>query len=1198
MKTIICDFKRSSLGVIGEENEHNAIELLFNLPKDFEAADYIHVEFDTMDGDPFARDTFEFNKEEMTLRGRLDQKVMKAGELKIQLVGYAIDEEGTIDEIAKSPVIKAIISNSVNGIITEGDANPSMIELLKAKLDKLLEGGINVEGGGALPVAYINEEGELIFELGEGITNAYINSKGELELQVKTEDGNKTFNLGKVKGRTPYFQLNDKVLEVKYDDETSWAALVDFSIIASTFDLRLNEDTYFLEAQREVNGEWEPMVDLSALKLAHEHSNKDVLDKITSSVFEQVKDAISKRHKHDNIDSLNQINDEHIQNINKISQIEEDVEELVNNPSKQLVEGFINNYNNEGIKGYSANPDAIPISNRAWIEGKAAPILEIDDWIDTAQLNVSSSTSGKSTTTTAKIEFGFKTIEYRIKFSNLMATYVSDVYTTGRDYNCAAIIFENEPEQTYYVRLQSVNSNTNLTHGMSFTFVFYDNQKTFPINSSQNRTIKSIWFYANTGEGSHNEGKDTIAIGQYAHAEGLGTRAVDQYSHVQGKYNDRGIEDGKTYAHVVGNGTDDEHRSNAHTLDWEGNAWYAGNIEADGIKTYSIETNSIKADNFIINSFEEATRRKIEYGTDTIPAYIPYSGNPFIRKGEWYAITINGIESIFLCEADWESSVLVGDYAFNSTSADGHPPDGYMYITGNTSGSSISWTLEHLELASVDLLSYINEIKDSIPENIEIPEIPEWAQQPEKPTYTAEEVGALPNNIGLQETITANAGARHTHNNKSTLDKVTETHLTNIASNTSARHTHSNKEALDKVGIDNNGKLLFNNKSLPSNIIINKIEEASNNISLNANTLTYINKYSPEIILEDFPAGDSYISFVYDKGVKLDLPRTVYWENGICPSLCLRKGTPRIIMKFTAQDDYSWNTYITGSWYIIPSNETTFTIDNRLLPQNVNCNFAKIDGEQIIFAPQFTSSISFNDEEWYLSNGYKKVLGEDPYEVSATLNTNDECILKFKEYDEYIIVYWIIVPRGYGLGKYVDMDLYSDWSSRFYKYEGDTINDLLIGALDTSNGTKFNSAFSYCSNLIEVPVLDLRKAESCSYMFRDCFSLKTISKLKFNSIPTSKMEHIFDKCENLENITVEGSIKVDSNFNLFYYSNILDGSFGYNKVTVDSIMSFLNAFEDNTGEETQYTVTIGFQNLYKLTDDQKAVALNKNILLA
>ena len=285
MKTIICDFKRSSLGVIGEENEHNAIELLFNLPKDFEAADYVHVEFDTMDGDPFARDTFEFNKEEMTLRGRLDQKVMKAGELKIQLVGYAIDEEGTIDEIAKSPVIKAIVGNSVNGIITEGDADPSMIEILKAKLDKLLEEGINIEGGGALPVAYINDKGELCFELGSGITDAYINQQGELEIKVETEEGEKPLVLGKVKGRTPEFRLIDKILEIKYDDENTWSTLVDFSTIASSFDLRLNEETYFLEVKREVDGEWEVMVNLSALKLAHEHSNKDILDTITEDML-------------------------------------------------------------------------------------------------------------------------------------------------------------------------------------------------------------------------------------------------------------------------------------------------------------------------------------------------------------------------------------------------------------------------------------------------------------------------------------------------------------------------------------------------------------------------------------------------------------------------------------------------------------------------------------------------------------------------------------------------------------------------------------------------------------------------------------------------------------------------------------------------------------------------------------------------
>lgn len=344
MKTIICDFKRSSLGVIGEENEHNAIELLFNLPKDFEAADYIHVEFDTMDGDPFARDTFEFNKEEMTLRGRLDQKVMKAGELKIQLVGYTTDEDGTINEIAKSPVIKAIVGNSVNGIITEGDADPSMIEILKAKLDKLLE-----EGGGALPVAYINDKGELCFELGSGINDARINNKGELELVIETENGDKTIILGKIKGRTPEFRLTEKILEIKYDDENTWSTLVDFSTIASSFDLRLNEETYFLEAQREVGGEWEPMADLSALKLAHDHSNKEILDKITSSVFTDMDDAIKKKHTHDNMEVLEEITESDMENIADIPVIAEEVSSLtedVSNLSRN--QGRYNEIDTEG----------------------------------------------------------------------------------------------------------------------------------------------------------------------------------------------------------------------------------------------------------------------------------------------------------------------------------------------------------------------------------------------------------------------------------------------------------------------------------------------------------------------------------------------------------------------------------------------------------------------------------------------------------------------------------------------------------------------------------------------------------------------------------------------------------------------------------------------------------------------------------
>ncbi len=79
-----------------------------------------------------------------------------------------------------------------------------------------------------------------------------------------------------------------------------------------------------------------------------------------------------------------------------------------------------------------------------------------------------------------------------------------------------------------------------------------------------------------SGNGSHAEGRSTTASGLNSHAEGYYTRAYSQYQHVQGKCN---IEDtANKYAHIVGNGTDSNKRSNAHTLDWQGNAWYAGKL--------------------------------------------------------------------------------------------------------------------------------------------------------------------------------------------------------------------------------------------------------------------------------------------------------------------------------------------------------------------------------------------------------------------------------------------------------------------------------------------------------------------------------------------------------------------------------------------------------------------------------------------
>ena len=86
-----------------------------------------------------------------------------------------------------------------------------------------------------------------------------------------------------------------------------------------------------------------------------------------------------------------------------------------------------------------------------------------------------------------------------------------------------------------------------------------------------------------SGNLSHAEGEGTTASGYASHAEGCDTKASSDYQHVQGQYN---IEDTENrYLHIVGNGSSDTERSNAHTLDWNGNAWYSGKLSQEGTPT-------------------------------------------------------------------------------------------------------------------------------------------------------------------------------------------------------------------------------------------------------------------------------------------------------------------------------------------------------------------------------------------------------------------------------------------------------------------------------------------------------------------------------------------------------------------------------------------------------------------------------------
>ena len=118
------------------------------------------------------------------------------------------------------------------------------------------------------------------------------------------------------------------------------------------------------------------------------------------------------------------------------------------------------------------------------------------------------------------------------------------------------------------------------------------------------------------GNNSHAEGDSTYAINASSHTEGIGTvsgyinsngdefaSAYDEGQHVQGKYNLMDETGNSPYAHIVGNGSDNENRSNAHTIDWDGNAWFAGNIKIGGTGYKDTNSKTLATTEYIDNNY-------------------------------------------------------------------------------------------------------------------------------------------------------------------------------------------------------------------------------------------------------------------------------------------------------------------------------------------------------------------------------------------------------------------------------------------------------------------------------------------------------------------------------------------------------------------------------------------------------------------
>lgn len=186
--------------------------------------------------------------------------------------------------------------------------------------------------------------------------------------------------------------------------------------------------------------------------------------------------------------------------------------------------------------------------------------------------------------------------------SNASYTETSTAFPSGVS---TAYILDPSDSTLYYVA--SINSNAH-----TFRMV------PAPESAMSNKTMV-VMVHCASGQASHTEGSQTWAVGNYSHAEGYDTKAgseavhaegfqtkasgvhshveghgctaSSEAQHVQGKFNI--VDSSGTYAHIVGNGTGNgTGRSNAHTLDWSGNAWYAGKVSAGTVANPAPVTNA------------------------------------------------------------------------------------------------------------------------------------------------------------------------------------------------------------------------------------------------------------------------------------------------------------------------------------------------------------------------------------------------------------------------------------------------------------------------------------------------------------------------------------------------------------------------------------------------------------------------------
>ena len=162
-----------------------------------------------------------------------------------------------------------------------------------------------------------------------------------------------------------------------------------------------------------------------------------------------------------------------------------------------------------------------------------------------------------------------------------------------------------------------------------------------------------------------------------------------------------------------------------------------------------------------------------------------------------------------------------------------------------------------------------------------------------------------------------------------------------------------------------------------------------------------------------------------------------------------------------------------------------------------------------------------------------------------------------------------------------------------------------VPLMDTSKVTDMGEMFNGCRKLTSIPPMDTSDVTNMPWMFYGCYLLTTVPELNTSNV--TNMYGMFQDCSELTSVPEMNVSNVTNMWYMFDWCKKLTdlgGLVGLKcdldlspcPLTHDSLMNVINKAADVTAAPV--TLTLGANNLAKLTDTEKGIATSKGWTLA